>query len=396
MQDLSLQNKKLLLRVDFNVPQDKEGSITDDSRIVAALPSIRFALDHGAAVILMSHLGRPKGKPDAAFSLTPCAKRLSEWLKIPVLMAPDCVGPEVEALIKSLKPGQVILLENLRFHEGEEHPERDPSFAQKLAQLGDVYVNDAFGAAHRPHASITAITQHFPGRAAAGLLLQKEVGYLGASLTHPKRPFYTILGGAKISTKIALIQSLLNHVDGLFLGGAMAFTFLKAQGIETGASLCEDEFLSQARDTLRLCQSKKVKLWLPVDVVIMPADQTDDKNKRVVSLADGIPEGYRGVDIGPATIALFTRELQNAGTIFWNGPMGIFEIDAFAQGTYAIAKALATSSALTLVGGGDSVAAVNKMGLADQMDHLSTGGGAALEFIENGTLVGVEALTIIR
>lgn len=392
LQDLLLNGKKLLLRVDFNVPLDKSGAITDDSRIVAVLPTIRYALDHGATVILMSHLGRPKGKRDSALSLAPCAVRLSQLLGRPVKLAADCVGSEVEQLVKGCQVGDVVLLENLRFHEAEEHPEKDPTFAKRLAQLGDVYVDDAFGAAHRPHSSITDITRFFPGRAAAGLLMEKELTYLGKHLEVPKRPFCAILGGAKVSTKIALVRALLQRVDALLVGGAMAFTFLKAKGLAVGASLCEDEFLEEAKKTLALSEQTAIPIYLPIDAVIQSTANPEEES-RVVSLQAGIPTGYRGVDIGPATSALFRKQLVDAGTVFWNGPMGIFENDVFAKGTYAVAEAVVQSKGVTIVGGGDSIAALQKLGLANRMSHLSTGGGASLEFVESGSLVGIEALS---
>lgn len=381
------------MRVDFNVPLNDDLTISDDSRIRAALPSIQYALDQGAAVVLMSHLGRPKGKIDPKFSLAPCAQRLSQLLGRPVAMAPDCIGPEVERLTKALKPGSVLLLENLRFHDAEEHPEKDPDFAQKLAKLGDCYVNDAFGAAHRAHASITEITTFFPKKAAMGFLMETELSYLGEKLSHPKRPFFAVLGGAKVSTKIGLVKSLIPRIDGLFLGGAMAFTFLKALGVPIGTSLCEDDRLSEASEILTLCQTRGVRVWLPTDVVVVRQLPHKDDVPRTVSLKAGISEGDQGVDIGPDTIVRFTQGLQEAATIFWNGPMGIFEIPAFAKGTYAIAEAIAKVKGTTIVGGGDSVSAMHQLGLADKMSHLSTGGGASLEFLEGGTLVGVEALS---
>lgn len=393
IQDLPLQGKRVLLRVDFNVPLEKNAMISDDSRIQAALPSIRYALDHGAALVLMSHLGRPKGIKNPSLSLAPCAKRLSDLLGQPVPLAPDCVGPEVERMVSGVQPGGILLLENLRFHDAEEHPEKDPSFAEKLSHWGDVYVDDAFGAAHRPHASITEIAQYFPGKAAQGLLMQKELAYLGTSLTQSKRPFYAILGGAKISTKIGLIRTLCEKVDGLFVGGAMAFTFLKAQGRRIGSSLFEEDFLGLAKEVLAHCEKKRVKFWLPLDAIIVRNESPMPAEGSVVTMAEGIPDGYQGVDIGPATIREFQNGLQDARTIFWNGPMGIFERDAFAKGTLAIAQTVAATNALKIVGGGDSVAALHKLGLADKMSHLSTGGGASLEFIEKGKLVGVEALS---
>ncbi|PJD96347.1 MAG: phosphoglycerate kinase [Parachlamydia sp.] len=388
---IPLKGKKVLLRVDFNVPLDQEGTITDDSRIKASLPSIQYILDQGGSVILMSHLGRPKGKASPEYSLDPCAKRLATLIGKPVCMAPDCIGPAVEELARSLKPGEILLLENLRFHEGEEHPEKDPAFVKKLAALGEIYINDAFGTAHRAHASTTEIARYFPGKAAAGFLLTKEVRFLGEALLNPKRPFYAIVGGAKISTKIGVLESLLKKVDALLIGGGMAYTFFKAQGIPIGQSIHEDEFLSKAQAILALAKKQNIRLVLPVDVVV-----TDSAAKpsyaKTISISAGIPDGSEGVDIGPKTIEAFTSILNNAATILWNGPLGVFEVEAFAQGTDAIAQAVANSHATTIVGGGDSVAALQKSHLSAHITHLSTGGGASLEYIEYGTLPGIEAL----
>lgn len=392
LSDLNLNGKKVLMRVDFNVPLDKKGNITDDTRIAASLPSIKYVLERGGALILMSHLGRPKDKRVPEMSLSPCAKRLSELLGIPVAMAPDCVGAETELMVGNLKPGQAILLENLRFHKGEEHPDEDPSFVKSLARLGDVYVNDAFGTAHRAHASTAVIAQYFPGKAAAGFLLEKEIQFLGNALLNPQRPFYAIIGGAKISSKIGVLQALLKKVDGLLIGGGMAYTFYKAQGIPIGNSLHEDDQLDKAKAILQDVPKAKLKFMLPVDNVA--ADRIDQTAKtEVVRIPPGIPEGFQGVDIGPETIRMFAAELQKAKMILWNGPLGVFEVPAFAKGTLAIAKNLANLDANTIVGGGDSVAAIQMAGLADKFTHLSTGGGASLEYIEFGTLPGIEALS---
>ncbi len=386
IQDLPLKGKRVLMRVDFNVPI-KDGKISDDSRIAATLPSIEYILSHGASLILMSHLGRPKGKPEAQFSLAPCAKRLSELLKKPVAMAPDCIGPEVEKLAFSLKPGQILLLENLRFHPGEEEPEKDPRFVSSLAKLGDLYVNDAFGTAHRAHASTALIAKQFPNRSAAGFLMEKEISHL-SSLLHPsKRPFYAIIGGAKISTKIGVIKNLLNLIDLLFLGGGMTYTFLKCQGIGVGNSIVEDSELDTAKELLK---SKKIRL--AQDSVIANAFSNDSQTKTILC-KNGIPDGWQGMDIGPQTIQDWSQELKNGATIFWNGPLGVFEMPNFAKGTRAIAEALARSKGETVVGGGDSVAAIQQMGLGDKFSHLSTGGGASLEFLEFGHLPGIDALT---
>lgn len=391
IQDLDLKGKKALIRVDFNVPFE-QGEITDDTKIRASLPTIRYALDHGAAVILLSHLGRPKVPFEPQFSLAPCAKRLSELLKKPVKMAPNCRGIEVEKMAHDLKPGEILLLENLRFHEGEEHPEKEPTFVSSLAHLGDVYINDAFGSAHRAHASTSTIAKFFPNQAASGFLMQKEIEYLGSALLHPKRPFMALLGGAKISTKFKVIEALMKKADALLIGGAMAYTFFKADHIPIGNSLFEPDFLSVARQILDFTTQNKCKVILPIDIVVArhidPAAES-----MIVNVKEGIPDGFEGVDIGPKTVQLYEHELKKANTIFWNGPLGVFECPPFAKGTYAIAKILAQLPATTIVGGGDSVAAIEKTGLADQFNHLSTGGGASLEYIEFGTLPGIEALS---
>jgi 3-phosphoglycerate kinase len=393
LRDLNLKNKKALIRVDFNIPIEK-GQITDDSRIRASLPTIQYVLDHGGAAILMSHLGRPKNKSDPQFSLTPCAKRLSELLKCPVKMAPNCLGSEVEKMAQQLKPGEILLLENLRFHKGEEKPEEEPTFASSLAGLGDVYINDAFGSAHRAHASTTTIAQFFPGKAAMGFLMEKEIAYLGATLLNPKRPFCAILGGSKISTKFKVIEAFQQKADVLLIGGAMAYTFLKAEHIPIGQSLVEDEFLSVARELIDASAQSRCRLLLPIDIVvarqISPATE-----KKVIKVKEGIPNGFQGVDIGPETIQRYDQEIRQAATIFWNGPLGVFECPPFDHGTNAIAQILAdvSDTATTIVGGGDSVAALEHAGLANRMSHISTGGGASLEYIELGQLPGIQALS---
>ncbi len=387
VRDLPLEGKRVLLRVDFNVPMDPEGRITDDTRIRASLPTIEYILSHGASIVLMSHLGRPK-KKDPHLSLAPCAKRLSALLKRPVMMAPDSVGPLVEKKVEAMEKGDLIMLENLRFYEGEENPEKDPSFVSALSRLGDVYVNDAFGTAHRAHASTCVIAKYFPGKSAAGFLMEKEIEQLSYLLENPERPFYAILGGSKVSTKVGVIKHLLDRLDALFLGGAMAFTFLKAQGIEIGASLFEEEEIKIAREIL----AKKQKIFLPIDFVI--ADQINETAIKKVALAsEGIPAGWIGVDIGPQTVKSWSKELMNAKTVFWNGPLGVFEVAPFAKGTHEIALALSHSSAKVTVGGGDSVAAIHQMGLEKKFAHLSTGGGASLEFLEFGHLPGIDALS---
>lgn len=389
LKDLSLKGKRVLMRVDFNVPLSKDGTITDDSRITASLPSIEFALNQGASVVLMSHLGRPKGKPDPQFSLAPCAKKLSELLNRPVLLAPDCVGPAAEKMAFQMKPGDVLLLENLRFHPGEEDPDKEPGFATQLAKLGDVYVNDAFGTAHRAHASTALIAKEFPKRSAAGFLMEKEIAELSPLLKNPARPFFALIGGAKVSTKVGVIKNLLKLVDGLFLGGGMTFTFMKAQGLEIGSSIFEETEVSAAKEILGAGQKK---LYLPSDLVIADAF-SNDAHRKIVSYRDGIPKGWQGMDIGPQTIRKWSEQLQAAASVFWNGPMGVFEMPNFAQGTHSIADALANGKAKTIVGGGDSVAAIQEMGLGDRFAHLSTGGGASLEYLEFGHLPGIDALS---
>lgn len=390
--DLPIEGKKVLMRVDFNVPLDKEGNITDDTRISSALHSIKYVLEHGGSLVLMSHLGRPKGKVVEEYSLKPVAKLLSKMLGQEVIMAPDCVGEEVQKLSSTLEPKQVMLLENLRFHSAEEHPEEDPSFAKELAALGDLYVNDAFGTAHRSHSSTVEITKYFPGKAAAGFLLEKEMKFLGSALLNPQRPFYAIIGGAKISSKIGVLRTLLSKVDGLFIGGGMAYTFFKAQGIAVGDSLYEDDLIPEAQKVLQEAKERGVDLFLPTDNVV--ADRlSDDAATQVVETSEGIPQGEMGVDIGPHTIELFSSKLKNAKTVLWNGPLGVFEIAEFSKGTKAIARTLANIDAVTIVGGGDSTSAIHAVGYADRVSHISTGGGASLEYIEYGKLPAIEALT---
>ncbi len=388
IKDLDLKGKKALIRVDFNVPIEN-GEITDDTRIRAALPTIQYAMNNGASVLLMSHLGRPKG-PEPKSSLAPVAKRLSELLKKTVIMAPDCVGNEVKKMVGALKLGEVILLENLRFHKGEEKPSEEPGFAKSLAELGDVYIDDAFGCAHRAHASITEVPALFSDRAAFGFLMEKELSFLGEALLHPRKPFYAILGGAKISTKFNVIKALMQKADVLMIGGAMAYTFFKAMQIPIGTSLYEPEFVQAAKEILDA--KGKCKIMLPLDIVITQKVDPSAISK-VIMIQKGIPDGYEGVDIGPETIKKYSEELKKGSTIFWNGPVGIFECPPFAKGTRAIAKVLAGLSATTIIGGGDSVAAVEQAGLAGQMTHISTGGGASLELIEFGTLPGINALS---
>ena len=383
IRDVSWAGKRALVRCDFNVPLDNKGNITDDTRIRASIPTIQYLLDKGAAVILCSHLGRPKGKVVESLRLTPVAARLNELLGRPVLKLKDCIGPEVQTSVRAIKPGEVLLLENLRFHNEEEAD--DPAFAQKLADLGDVYVNDAFGTAHRSHASTAGVAAYLP--AVAGFLLEKEIEFLGNAVQNPKRPFVAILGGAKISDKIGVIQNLLTKADFILIGGGIANTFLKARGYQMADSLVEDAALELAADLLA---QGRGKLLIPVDVVVANAFSADAAHKVVA--ADRVEPGWRALDIGPRTIELYAAKIAAAATIVWNGPMGVFEMAPFAVGTIAVAQALAASHALTIIGGGDSVAAVEQAGLAEKMTHISTGGGASLEFLEGLELPGIAAL----
>jgi len=382
VRDIAVKGKRVLVRVDFNVPLEN-GEVADDTRIRAVLPTIQYLLEQGSAVILMSHLGRPEGQVQDDLRLDPVGRRLSELLGQEVAKVDDCVGPEVERATKSLQPGQVLLLENLRFHPEEE--ENDQGFARQLASLADVYVNDAFGAAHRAHASTTSVTEYLPS--VAGLLMERELQMLGEALANPTRPFVAVLGGAKVSGKIGVIRSLLSKVDLLLVGGGMANTFLKAQGLEVGKSLVDNDSLAVARDMLE--QAGK-RLVLPVDVVVADAFAADAR-ARTVS-AEAVPPGWLILDIGPRTVSLFEKKLSTAGTVVWNGPMGVFEFPRFAAGTRALAESLARSQATTIVGGGDSAAAVRQAGLEDKMTFVSTGGGASLMFLEGNSLPGVEAL----
>jgi phosphoglycerate kinase len=392
LSDLSLKGKRVLMRVDFNVPLDKNLHISDDTRIALALPSIQFILSKGASLILMSHLGRPEGAFIKEFSLKPCAEALSQLLKKEVLMAPDCIGSAVTQLAQHLNPGQILLLENLRFHEAEEFPDKDPSFAKQLASLADIYVNDAFGSAHRAHSSTATIAQYFPEKAAMGFLMEREVNFLQETLKQPKRPFYAILGGAKIASKMGVFTSLLSKVDGLFIGGGMAYTFLKVLGFNIGKSIFDPKMESVAKEFLATAKKKEVCCFFPKDLVIAPScENTAPSN--IVSIEEGVPNDWMGLDIGPKTLETWSSTLKKASTIFWNGPVGVFELSHFSQGTFNLAKFLASLSATTIVGGGDSVAAINTLGLKDHFTHVSTGGGASLELIEYGHLPGVDALS---
>lgn len=390
MDDIEVGGRRVLVRVDFNVPLDQSGRITDDRRIRAALPTIQRLIDRGAKTILASHLGRPKGQPEDREKLTlrPVAERLGELLGRPVPLAPDCVGPEVEAAVGALQNGDVLLLENVRFHPEEE--KNDPAFARQLASLADLYVNDAFGTAHRAHASTEGVAKVLPG--VAGYLMQREMDYLGRALSDPPRPFVAVLGGAKVKDKIGVIENLLGKVDRLLIGGGMAYTFLKAQGREIGQSLLDADSLGFCRRALDLAADK---VLLPVDVVVADGDPfekgAEGVQARVVSV-DAIPADWQGVDIGPQTQQRFAEAVKGAGTVIWNGPLGVFEFDRFASGTRAMAQALADSGAITIVGGGDSAAAVERLGFAGRISHISTGGGASLEFLEGLPLPGVVAL----
>ena len=386
IEDIDVNGKRVLVRCDFNVPQDEEGNITDDRRIVAALPTIKYLMEHNAKVILCSHLGRPKGEFNMKYSLKPIAKRLSELLGKEVHMADDVIGDSAKSLAASLREGDVMLLENVRFHKEEEA--NDMAFSKALAELADVYVNDAFGTAHRAHASTEGVAKYLP--AVCGYLIQKEINVMGKALNNPVRPFVAILGGKKVSDKINVITNLIDKVDELLIGGGMAYTFFKAKGYEIGKSICEDDKVELAKELMEKAAHKGVKLLLPIDNVVATEFSNDAESKVVAS--NEIPADWEGVDIGPETVKLYGDALKNAKTVIWNGPMGVFEFDKFAVGTNEIAKILGGLDAITIIGGGDSAAAIEKGGFADKMTHISTGGGASLEFLEGKELPGIACL----
>ena len=386
IEDVQVKGKKVLVRCDFNVPLDADKNITDETRINAALPTIKYLLDNGAAVILCSHLGRPKGEFNMKYSLAPVAKRLSEKLGFEVKLAKDVIGPDAKKLAAEVQPGQAVLLENVRFHAEEE--KNDPAFAKELASMAELYVSDAFGTVHRAHASTAGVADYLP--AVAGYLIGKELTFLGNAVENPVRPFVAILGGAKVKDKIGVITNLLEKVDTLIIGGGMSYTFSKAMGGEIGNSLLDAERIGLAKELMDSAKAKGVKLLLPVDSVI--ANDFDNPTEIKTVDAGCIPEGWQGLDIGPKTIALFSDAVKAAKTVVWNGPMGVFEKPEFAKGTLAIATAMAESDATTIIGGGDSAAAVTQMGLAPKMSHISTGGGASLEFLEGKVLPGVACL----
>ena len=387
IEDVDVNGKRVLVRVDFNVPLSEDGKVSDDKRIVAALPTIQYLLDHNAKVILCSHLGRPKGKVDEKFSLAPVGARLAELLPdTRIWFAEDTIGESAKAAIADMQDGEIVLLENVRFYPEEE--KNDPAFAEKLAELCDVYVSDAFGTVHRAHASTAGVAAYRP--AVAGFLIGKELSIIGKALEAPERPFVAILGGAKVSDKIGVIRNLLSKCDSLIIGGGMAYTFFKAEGYEIGKSLLDADSIGLAKALMDEAKDKGVKLLLPVDTVVAKEFAADAEHKAVP--ADGIPADWMGMDIGPKTVALFSDEIKRAKTVIWNGPMGVFEFPAFAVGTAGVAKACAACSGTTIIGGGDSASAVKKLGYADQMTHISTGGGATLEFLEGKVLPGVAAL----
>lgn len=389
-----LDGKRVIMRVDFNIPLGPNGKCADDTRIKASIPTIKLILEKGAKVILLSHLGRPNGCVDLKYSLKPCIQVLEELLAQKVQFCTDCIGNVAKGAIEKMKNGDVLLLENVRFHPGEENPELDPEFSKKLSCLGDVYVNDAFGTAHRKHTSTYLLPKRFPEKALAGTLLLREIAYLNHLFLKPPHPFIAIIGGAKLSSKLGVLGALLKKADALIIGGGMAFTFLKAQGFEIGNSLVEDKFLAEAKKLLQEAKKRGKEILLPKDLIVTSEVQEGAEFELIESIS-GVPKGMMGVDIGPKTCKEVKRVLQGAKAIFWNGPMGVAEIPEFAKGTAFVGKELADSDATTVVGGGDSVAAVEKLGISDSMDHISTGGGASLELIEMGTLPAIDSLSSI-
>ncbi|MDK2902583.1 MAG: hypothetical protein PWQ93_502 [Clostridiales bacterium] len=386
IEDIDVSGKKVLVRVDFNVPLDENRRITDDRRIREALPTIKYLIDHNAMVILISHLGRPKGKFDEKYSMAPVAERLQELLDKPVVLAKDVIGDSAKACVAAMKPGDVVLLENVRFHAEEE--KNDPEFAKALASFAEIYVNDAFGTAHRAHASTAGVAAYLP--AVAGYLIKKELDIMGRALDNPDRPFVAVLGGVKVSDKIGVINNLIDKVDTLIIGGAMAYTFFRAKGYSTGSSVVEEDKIDLAKELMAKAQAKGVELLLPADNIVAKEFKADAEHKVVPS--EAMPDGWQGVDIGPKTIEIFSKVIENAKTVVWNGPMGVFEMPAFANGTRAIAEAMSRCKGVTIIGGGDSAAAVEQLGYADKMTHISTGGGASLEFLEGKELPGVAVL----
>ncbi len=384
---IEIAGKRLFLRVDFNIPIDKNGNITDDTRIQATLPTLNYALSKNAKIILASHLGRPKGKPDPQYSLGPVARKLSQLLKKEVKLAPDCIGPEVEKMVTAMKPGDVLLLENLRFHPEEE--KNAPAFCQGLARLADIYINDAFAVSHRAHASVEGVTKFFKERA-AGFLMKNELHYLGQVMENPARPLVAVIGGAKVSGKLEVLQNLTPRVDKLIIGGGMAFTFLKSMGLNVGKSLVEEELLKTAQEILGSANKKGIKVFLPVDCVV--ADKMDSSAKTQIVPVEKIPPDWMGLDIGPATVNRFGEALKGAKTVLWNGPMGVFEMEPFSRGTMEVVRSIVNSGAVSVVGGGDTDTAVHKSGQADKISYISTAGGAFLELLEGKKLPGVEAL----
>ena len=386
VEDIDVAGKRVLVRVDFNVPLDADFNVTDDTRIIGALDTIRYLIGHGARTILVSHLGRPKSGFEERFSMKPASARLAQLLGAPVVQAADVIGADAQKKAAALRDGEVLVLENARFHKEEE--KNDPAFAKELASLADIYVNDAFGTAHRAHASTEGVTHFLPS--VCGFLIKKEIAFMGTALSNPDRPFVAILGGAKVSDKIKVIENLIDKCDSIIIGGGMAYTFIRAKGFSVGSSLCENDKLELAGDLLKKAEARGVNFMLPVDTIVATAFNNEAESKNVLS--ESIPDGWMGLDIGPGAIEEFSRVIAGAKTVVWNGPMGVFEMPNFAVGTKEIAMAVSQSGAISIVGGGDSVAAIEQLGFADKISHISTGGGASLEFLEGVTLPGIAAL----